>query len=66
MILKKLEKMLQAEIKSLLKEDISILIKMPNSAKHYLCDCGEASLLTVKEVQSVSAIFISHTHIDHF
>ncbi|KAA2217660.1 MBL fold metallo-hydrolase [Chryseobacterium sediminis] len=58
--------MLQAEIKSLLKEDISILIKIPNSGKHYLCDCGEASLLTVKEVQSISAIFISHTHIDHF
>lgn len=62
----KQEKMLQAEIKSLLKEDISILIKVPNSGKHYLCDCGEASLLTVKEAQSVSAIFISHTHIDHF
>uniref|UniRef100_UPI0025DD97C2 MBL fold metallo-hydrolase n=1 Tax=uncultured Chryseobacterium sp. TaxID=259322 RepID=UPI0025DD97C2 len=58
--------MLQAEIKSLFKEDISILIKIPNSSKHYLCDCGEASLLTVKEVQSVSAVFISHTHIDHF
>ncbi|OCA70058.1 MBL fold metallo-hydrolase [Chryseobacterium arthrosphaerae] len=58
--------MLQAEIKSLLKEDISILIKVPNSGKHYLCDCGEASLLTVKEVQSVSVLFISHTHIDHF
>lgn len=58
--------MLQAEIKSLLKEDISILIKVPNSGKHYLCDCGEASLLTVKEAQTISAIFISHTHIDHF
>lgn len=58
--------MLQAEIKSLLKEDISILIKVPNSGKHYLCDCGEASLLTVKEIQSISAVFISHTHIDHF
>jgi len=63
---KKEKTMLQAEIKSLLKEDISILIKIPNSGKHYLCDCGEASLLTVKEVQSISAIFISHTHIDHF
>ncbi|NML70632.1 peptidase [Chryseobacterium sp. RP-3-3] len=58
--------MIQAEIKSLLREDISILIKITNSAKHYLCDCGEASLLTVKEIQSVSAVFISHTHIDHF
>ncbi|MGL6126707.1 peptidase [Chryseobacterium artocarpi] len=58
--------MLQVEIKSLLKEDISILIKVANSGKHYLCDCGEASLLTVKEIQTVSAVFISHTHIDHF
>ncbi|MCS4305110.1 peptidase [Chryseobacterium sp. BIGb0232] len=58
--------MLQAEIKSLLKEDISILVKVPNSGKYYLCDCGEASLLTVKEAQTTSAIFISHTHIDHF
>jgi ribonuclease Z len=58
--------MLQAEIKSLLKEDISILIKVPNSGTHYLCDCGEASLITVKEAQTISAIFISHTHIDHF
>lgn len=63
---KKKKTMLQAEIKSLLKEDISILIKVPNSGKHYLCDCGEASLLTVKEVQAISAVFISHTHIDHF
>ena len=58
--------MLQAEIKSLFKEDISILVKVPNSAKHYLCDCGEASLLTVKEVQSVSAVFFIHTHIYPF
>ncbi|PIF44367.1 ribonuclease Z [Chryseobacterium sp. 52] len=58
--------MIQAEIKSLLREDISIVIKIANSGKHYLCDCGEASQLTVKEIQSVSAIFISHTHIDHF
>lgn len=58
--------MIQAEIKSLLREDISILIKIANTGKHYLCDCGEASQLTVKEIQSVSAVFISHTHIDHF
>lgn len=58
--------MLQATIKSLPNEDISILIKVPNSGTMYLCDCGEASLLTVKEAQSISALFISHTHIDHF
>lgn len=58
--------MIQAEIKSLLREDISILIKIANTGKHYLCDCGEASQLTVKEIQLVSAVFISHTHIDHF
>lgn len=58
--------MIHATIKNLPKEDISILIKVPNSGKSYLCDCGEASLLTVKEAQSLSALFISHTHIDHF
>lgn len=58
--------MLHAEIKSLPSEDISILINVENSTRKYLCDCGEASLLSVKEAQNLSAIFISHTHIDHF
>lgn len=53
-------------IKSLPNEDISILVKLDNHSWNYLCECGDASLLTVKEIQNCNAIFISHTHIDHF
>ncbi|MDW7692637.1 peptidase [Flammeovirgaceae bacterium SG7u.111] len=58
--------MFSAEIKSKPDEDISILVKLNNHPWNYLCECGEASNLTVKEVQNCNAIFISHTHIDHF
>ncbi|MEN7551796.1 peptidase [Rapidithrix thailandica] len=58
--------MFQAEVKSKVGEDISILIRPDNHAWNYLCECGDASGLTVKEVQNTNAVFISHTHIDHF
>ncbi|MGD1840360.1 MAG: peptidase [Thermonemataceae bacterium] len=58
--------MFTAELKSTPQEDISILIRVDNHAGYYLCECGEASALTVKECQRIRAIFISHTHIDHF
>ncbi len=54
------------EVKSKIGEDISILIKLDNHSENYLCDCGDASDLTVKDCQNIAAIFISHTHIDHF
>lgn len=55
-----------SEVKSTIKEDISILIKLDNHPWNYLCECGEAKKLTIKEIQNCNAIFISHTHIDHF
>lgn len=58
--------MFQAEIKSLENEDICILVRLDNHPWTYLCDCGDASGLTVKECQDTRAIFISHTHFDHF
>ncbi|WP_237274928.1 MBL fold metallo-hydrolase [Tenacibaculum ovolyticum] len=58
--------MFKVVIKSKEDEDISILIKVANHSYNYLCDCGEAKELTVKECQNINAIFISHTHIDHF
>lgn len=58
--------MFNTEVKSAQDEDISILIKVDNHSFNYLCDCGEAKSLTVKECQNINAIFISHTHIDHF
>jgi len=58
--------MFQSEVKSKIDEDISILVKMDNHPYNYICECGDASNLTVKEIQNANAIFISHTHIDHF
>ncbi len=58
--------MFKAEVKSKIGEDICILIKLDNHSWNYLCECGDASDLTVKDVQNANAIFISHTHIDHF
>lgn len=58
--------MFNAEVKSKIEEDICILVNLDNHPWNYLCECGNASDLTVKEVQNSNAIFISHTHIDHF
>lgn len=58
--------MITSTIKSLTKEDISILHQFDNHPWNYLSDCGQASDLTIKECQAIKAIFISHTHIDHF
>ena len=54
------------QVKSKVNEDISILIKLDNYSFNFICECGDASDLTVKECQNTEAIFISHTHIDHF
>jgi ribonuclease Z len=58
--------MFRGIVKSKQTEDISILVQMDNHSWNYLCECGDASDLTVKEIQQVNAVFISHTHIDHF
>ncbi|WP_103072534.1 MBL fold metallo-hydrolase [Aquimarina sediminis] len=58
--------MFTSEIKSKTGEDISILVKLDNHPWSYICECGDASNLTIKEIQNTNAIFISHTHIDHF
>jgi ribonuclease Z len=58
--------MFKAEVKSKIGEDISILVQLENHSWNYLCECGNAAALTVKELQNARAVFISHTHIDHF
>ena len=58
--------MFQTQIKSRIGEDICLLIRPDNHAWNYLCECGDASDLSVKEVQNSAAVFLSHTHIDHF
>lgn len=42
------------------------MLNFENHAFSYLCDCGMASDLTVKDCRDTAAIFVSHTHIDHF
>lgn len=58
--------MFQAKLKSTIEEDICLLVQLDNHSWNYLCECGDASGLTVKECQDTQAIFISHTHLDHF
>ncbi len=58
--------MLKAVNKSRADEDISVLITIDHQRWHYLCDCGLASDLTKKDCLNTLALFISHTHIDHF
>ena len=58
--------MFHPAVKSGQEEDISILVKVDNHPYHYLCECGEASGLSVRECQNIRAVFLSHTHIDHF
>ena len=58
--------MFNVEIKSERDEDICLLVKVDNHSYNYICECGEAKKLGVKECQNTNAIFLSHTHIDHF
>lgn len=58
--------MFTAEVKSRIGEDIAIMVRPDNHPWNYLCECGDAAAITVKEFQNANAIFISHTHIDHF
>jgi len=54
------------ELKSLPTEDICLQFGLANHSFKYLCDCGFASQLTVADCRDTNAIFVSHTHIDHF
>lgn len=58
--------MIHATLKNLPTEDICIHLSVDNHALQYLCECGNASLLSKKDCLSLGAVFISHTHIDHF
>ena len=54
------------ELRSQDNEDICVVLKLDNYGSHFICDCGDAAALSVKDAQNAEAIFISHTHIDHF
>lgn len=46
-------------------EDVCVMLRFANHPWSYLCDCGMASALTIKECRRVAALFLSHAHIDH-
>lgn len=58
--------MLKAIIKSKEDEDVCLMITSIHQKMHYICDCGYASQLSIKDYKHTQAFFISHTHIDHF
>lgn len=58
--------MIQAENKSHISEDICFLASPDNHPWSYLFDCGKARWLGAGDCKSLRAVFITHTHIDHF
>ncbi|MGE4317940.1 MAG: ribonuclease Z [Deferribacterales bacterium] len=47
-------------------EDTAFLVRNTYKTESMLFDCGRIGALSNSEVLSISEIFISHTHIDHF
>ena len=58
--------MIKTENKSRMNEDICLLATPDNHSWNYLFDCGVASRLRVSEIMRVRAVFVTHTHVDHF
>jgi ribonuclease Z len=58
--------MIVCNLRSKVNEDICVMASPDNHGFNYLFDCGSASLLTVGDVMKLKALFVTHTHIDHF
>jgi len=58
--------MIKTENKSRIHEDICVLASPDNHSWSYLFDCGFASRLKVSDLMRVKAVFVTHTHVDHF
>lgn len=46
--------------------DISLLVQVQNHPHNYLVDCGALHTFSVRQLQRVRAVFVSHTHVDHW
>jgi len=58
--------MITAKMLSGADEDVCMKATLSNHDRCYLFDCGRASGLTIKDTQDLGAMFVTHTHIDHF
>lgn len=47
-------------------EDPGVYLRIFGQKSAFLVDCGNNARLSTKDLQRVSHVFISHTHIDHF
>ncbi len=46
--------------------DPALLLILDNQKNNYLIDCGDLHRARIRHLQRVNALFITHTHIDHF
>ncbi len=49
-----------------LNEDPALLIKIKNEKRSFLVDCGSLYRLSYRDMQKITHVFITHTHLDHF
>lgn len=47
-------------------EDPALYVRLPWMGRALLFDCGEIGALSPGELQKITDIFITHTHVDHF
>ncbi len=47
-------------------EDICVVAEPENHGHNYVFDCGYASKLQIADVMKTRAVFVTHTHLDHF
>ena len=58
--------MIHPEILTNAGNDISILLRVENHRFVYLVDCGAAERVDIHDLKRVGAVFVSHTHFDHW
>ena len=46
--------------------DISLFMQVKNQPDGYLIDCGALQSFSVRSLQRVRAVFVTHTHVDHW